>query len=258
MKIRIQMVFETQGGVPETVEDVASLERDSLQPEELGLTLAEAKALLRAMQQSMVSEQVEQYLQQFKHCADCGTARARKGLHSIVYRTLFGKLNLTSPRLYDCGCQSRDRRSSSPLTQLLPTHGSAELQYLQTKFASLMSYGMSVDLLGEILPIANEINHTSMRRQLHRVAQRIEGELGDEQTQFIEGDANDWAKLSRPGSPFTVGLDGGYVHASDQKSRTEGWFEVITGKSVQTERGAKVFAFVNKYDTKPRRRLHEL
>ena len=194
--------FETEGGVPETVEDVAFLERGTLQSEELGLTLAEAKALLRAMQQSMVSEQVEQYLQQFKHCADCGAARTRKGLHPIVYRTLFGKLNLTSPRLYDCRCQSHGRRSSSPLKQLLTTHGSAEFQYLQTKFASLLSHGMSVDVLGETLPIANDVNHMSMRRLLHRVAQRIEGELGDEQTQFIEGDSNDCAKLSRPGSPF--------------------------------------------------------
>lgn len=56
-----------------------------------------------------------------------------------------------------------------------------------------------------------------------------------------------------------MGLDGGCVHASDQKSRTEGWFEVITGKSIKTEGGgAKVFAFVNKYDTKPKRRLYEV
>ena len=46
--------------------------------------------------------------------------------------------------------------------------------------------------------------------------------------------------------------------ASDQKSKTEGWFEVIAGKSVQTEGDAKVFAFVNKYDTKPKRRLYEV
>jgi hypothetical protein len=65
-------------------------------------------------------------------------------------------------------------------------------------------------------------------------------------------------ETTTPGPPLTVGLDGGYVHASDQKSRTEGWFEVIAGKSVQTEGGAKVFAFVNKYDTKPKRRLYEV
>jgi hypothetical protein len=39
-----------------------SLERSSLRPEELGLTLAEAKTLLRNMQQTMVTEQISEYL----------------------------------------------------------------------------------------------------------------------------------------------------------------------------------------------------
>ena len=80
----------------------------------------------------------------------------------------------------------------------------------------------------------------------------------EEQFQFIEGCPREWAKQPPPGPPLTVGLDGGYVHASDQKSKTEGWFEVIAGKSVQTEGGAKVFAFVNQYDAKPKRRLYEV
>jgi hypothetical protein len=141
---------------------------------------------------------------------------------------------------------------------LLTTHSAPELQYLETKIASLMSYGLSIKLLTEVLPIADEINHTSVRRQLYSVAERIERDLGEERFQFIDGCPNDWAKQPPPGPPLTVGLDGGYVHASDQKSRTEGWFEVIAGKSVQTEGGAKVFAFVNKYDTKPKRRLYEV
>lgn len=259
MKVRIQMVFETEDGMPDLIEEIALLERGALQPSELGLSLAEAKTLLHGMQQSMVAEQVAQYLGQFKTCTHCGAARTRKGLHGIVYRTLFGKLRLNSPRLYDCACQNHGRRSTSPLSELLTSHCAPELTYLQTKFASLMSYGLSVDLLSEVLPLANEINHTSMRRQLHSVAQRLEEELGEEKSQFIDGCANDWEKLPPPGPPFTVGLDGGYVHASDQKSRAEGWFEVITGKSIKTEGGgAKVFAFVNKYDTKPKRRLHEV
>lgn len=166
----------------------------------------------------------------------CNAPRAKKGQHTIVYRTLFGKLNLNSPRLNDCPCQKHCRRSSSPLSDLLTSHCAPELTYLQTKFASLMSYGLSVDLLSEVLPLANEIKPRSMRRQLQSVAQRIEDELGEEKTQFIDGCANDWAKLPSPEAPFTVGLDGGYVHASDQKSRAEGWFEVITGKSIKTER----------------------
>ena len=258
MKVRIQMVIEAEDGKSEKVEDIARLERGSLRQEELGLTLAEAKVVLHGMQQAMVNEQIAKFLEEFKTCPHCGAPRTRKEQHPIVYRTVFGKLNIVSPRLYDCPCQNNGRHSSSPLAELLCTHCAPELLYLETKFASLMSYGLSVKLLTEILPIADEINHTSVRRQLQRVAERIEGELGEEQFQFIEGCPNDWAKQPPPGPPLTVGLDGAYVHASDQKSRTEGWFEVIAGKSVQTEGGAKVFAFVNKYDAKPKRRLYEV
>jgi hypothetical protein len=86
---------------------------------------------------------------------------------------LFGKLNLHSPRLYECAWRSHGRHSSSPFSELLTSHCAPELSYLQTKFASLMSYRLSVDLLSDVLPLANEINHTSMRRQLHTVAQRL-------------------------------------------------------------------------------------
>lgn len=257
MKVRIQVVIEAENGAPERVEEIARLERGALRAEELGLTLAEAKALLHGVQQAVVIEQIEDYLEKFKTCPDCGAHRTRKGQHPLAYRTLFGKVNLVSPRLYDCPCQNHGRHSSSPLAELLSTHCAPELLYLETKFASLMSYGLSIELLTEILPITEEISPTSMRRHQQRVAERMEGELGEERCQFIEG-CRDWAKQPPPGPPLTVGLDGGYVHASDQKSKTEGWFEVITGKSVQTEGDAKVFAFVNKYDSKPKRRLYEV
>ena len=54
-------------------------------------------------------------------------------------------------------------------------------------------------------------------------------------------------------------MDGAYVHAQDQPSRTEGWFEVLVGKSLAAEgRAAKCFAFVSRYDPEPERRLLEL
>ena len=250
MKIRIQIVMEAANGETERVEDIAELERISSQPETLGLTLAESKAVLQGIQQRMVSEQVAEYMTQFNTCPDCGARRTKKGQHTLVYRTLFGKLNLISPRLYDCACHQphQQRHSSSPLATWLNAHSSPELLYLETKFASLMSYGLSIRLLSEVLPIANEVNATSMRRHQQQIAERIESELGEEDFQFIKGCPDEWGQQPRPEPPMTVGLDGGYVHASDQKSRTEGWFEVITGKSVKADGDAKVFAFVNKYD----------
>jgi hypothetical protein len=66
----------------------------------------------------MVSEQVAEFVAQHERCSDCGRQCSHKGRHEIVYRTLFGKLRLESPRLYACPCQQRGRASTSPLAEL--------------------------------------------------------------------------------------------------------------------------------------------
>ena len=131
MKIRIQVAIDAEDGDGEKVEDIVQLERGALRPEELGLTLAEAKAILHGMQQVLVAEQVAAYVAQFKSCPQCGARRTRKGQHPIVYRTLFGKCNRLSPRLYDCVCRNNGRHSSSPLAELLTSHCAPELLYLR-------------------------------------------------------------------------------------------------------------------------------
>jgi hypothetical protein len=125
------------------------------------------------------------------------------------------------------------------------------------KFASLMSYGLTIKLLEEVLPL-DSLNTTSVRNHLQAFAQRCEDELGDEQTMFVEGCERDWEELPRPDLPLTVGIDGGYVHACEQTTRREGWFEVIVGKSITAEGTAKCFGFVQGHDQKPKRRLFEL
>jgi hypothetical protein len=93
---------------------------------------------------------------------------------------------------------------------------------------------------------------------VHAVGQRIDKELGEERMGFIDGCEYDWEQLPRPDLPLTVGIDGGYVHSNSQRSRKQGWFEVIAGKSVTAEGGSKRFAFVNNYADKPKRRLFEV
>lgn len=83
---------------------------------------------------------------------------------------------------------------------------------------------------------------------MHAVAERMEAELGEEKVFSIEGCERDWKQLPQPALPLTVELDGGFVHSSEQTSRTDGWFEVITGKSMTATGTAKCFAFVNTYD----------
>jgi hypothetical protein len=256
MKMTLQVVIQ-HGDEPPMVNEIACLERDTLTLDTLGLNLQEAKTVLAQLQETLVTEQVAVAVAPHLTCPHCGAARTRKGHHQLVMRSLFGKLSLASPRLYICACQGDEPRgSSTPLAELLPERTTPELRYLEAKWAALLPYGVTVDVLEEVLPL--QTNHTTVYRQLHQVAKRLESELGDEQAFFVEGCQRDWNALPRPDGPFTVGIDGGYVHARDGKNRKAGWFEVIVGKSIPTDREDKCFGFVTDYDTKPKRRLAEL
>ena len=257
MKIRIQVVIESEADAPEVVEEVACVERDTLQPATLGLTLAEAKDVLRGVQQVLVPRQVAEYVEQQRCCSDCGKARSRKGHHRVVIRSLFGRLRVCSPRYYTCRCQPRATKGVSPLAELLPERTTAELQYLETKAAALESYERAVGWLEEVLPLEGQINTTTLRRQVMAVAERLERELSDEEP-VIEGCPLEWARLPDPAGPLTVGLDGGYVKARGGECPQATAFEVITGKSIAAEGGVRRFAFVQGYDTKARRRLFDL
>ena len=176
-----------------------------------------------------------------------------------MVRTLFGTLRLDSPRWWTCPCAPRPAvRTFSPLAAVLRERTTPELSYLQARFAGLVSYGLSADLLNEILPLGRALHATTVRRQVQATAQRLEDELGEEQPTFITGCQDDWAELPRPDLPLVVGLDGGYVHSWTQWTRRDGWFEVIAGKAMPADGRPRCFGYVQTYDRKPKRRLFEV
>jgi hypothetical protein len=258
MEIKVQITVRSEAGESEVLE-VARLERGpSLQPATLGLSLAEARSILAGLEQTLVERQCAEWVAREQRCPRCGQPRTCKGHHAIVLRTPFGKLRLDSPRLYRCPCESPELNSFSPLAELLPERTSPELAYLETKFAALASYGLSVQLLQEVLPIGATLNTMSLRRQVRHTAGRLETELANQPDAFAEAVPPEQNALPRPAAPWVVGLDGVYVHAKDQPSRTEGWFEVIVGKRLATEgQAGKCFGFVSRYEPEPKGRLFE-
>jgi|GEM_PF-107841 len=267
MLIKIQVVIETcgEGGLTQMVEEIASLSRAELTPETLGLNLTEAKEIVAGIQKTVAIQQVAEHLEQHRHCQECGSKYLQKGGHPLVFRTLFGKLRLNSPRLFKCGCQAETKKakSFSPLTSLFKERTAPEFLYLQSKWSALMSYGLTSKLLEEVLPLDKRVNTATLIQSVVKVAERSEKELGPEQFAFIEGCPAEWSKLPLPAAPLEVGIDGGYVHGREGKNRKAGSFEVIVGKSIPTETEGEVgkgkcFGFVNNYDPKPRRRLYEL
>lgn len=261
MKLTLQVMISTEDG-QQTAQEILVLEREGIQPDTIGLTLAESKTLLRTLQEVMVEHQVQEFVDAHRQCSQCGRVYPHKDSRPISVRTVFGKVSVESPRFYRCACQPHEQRTFSPVAAQLPARTTPELLYLETKFASLLSYGISTALLKDTLPVDEKLNPITLRNHLLRVAQRTEDALGKERSSFIDGFPRDWGQLPAPDGPLTVGIDGGYVRAP----RKEGWFEVITGRSVpsftrdeQHELPPnKCFGFVRTFDTKPKRRLFEL
>ena len=212
MIYKIQVVTIGEDGCQETLE-IACVERTDLKPETLGLTLAEGKMILNDLQQIVVERQVSSSLLLNQACPDCGQRRCSKGNHTLSLRTVFGQLTVRSPRMHHCGCRPHETKTFSPLTELLPNHTLPELLFLETKWASLMSYGMTSKLLQDVLPIEEPVNTFTIRQHVADVAERLEEELGDEQFCFVEGSQRGWDELPSPDGPLTVGIDGGYTRS---------------------------------------------
>src|ERR1039458_9275272 len=259
VKVKIQVIIESDDGRVQDVEEVACLKRGTLTPEELGLNLAEAKEILQSVQRSMTEHQVGDYTAERINCPCCGQRRVQKGHHPILFRTLFGKLTLSSLRLHHCDCQPTTGKTFSLLAELLSERTAPELLYLEAKWCTLLSFGMTFDLLQEVLPMGEDLNVTTLRNNLHKVAVRMEAELGDECQHFMESGPQSvpMNSMPEPQPPLAVALDGAYVHAAGNVERKERWFEVVVGKSITAANEGKYLGFVLNYDEKPKRRLYE-
>lgn len=234
---------------------------------EIGLSIEDSKALLVNLQQEIIAAQAQAFCTASSACSCCGKKLRRKGSKRIQYRTVFGDIPVDSPRFYHCACQPKDVQTFSPLTVLLPEHVAPEMLWLETKWASLVSFGVTVDLLKDVLPIGECLNADTVRRHLGRVATRMESELADERFSFIETSQHVRAQMPIPEGPITVGIDGGYVRS---REKGQSHFEVMVGKSIpadplpgrrckhRREGPDRYLGLVQSHDTKPRRRLHEV
>jgi hypothetical protein len=222
------------------------------------LSLAEGKKISSGIQQVLAGAQVAEWQEAQRSCPNCGRRRSLKGRHPILFRTPFGTLRLDSERVRSCLCAEKSKRQSvSPLAELLSERVSPELLYLETKFASLVSYGMTVRLMDEVLPLDRPIRPEPVRRDLFRVAEAHEAELASVPVSLVS-DQPSASNHALSDGPFFVGMDGGYVRGRDKN-----WFEAVAGKSVLSfhrdgrapDPSGRCFAFVQTLDARPRARL---
>jgi hypothetical protein len=159
---------------------VAVVERKDRSVADLGLTLAEGRALLAEVQSLLVSEQTAGWMESQLACHRCGSMLAHKDARSIVLRTVFGKVDVPNPRLWACSCaakQGQPRRSVSPLCKAVHQRVASELEYLQAKWAAHLPYRQATELLREVLPLDKGISFGSTRRRILAVGRALDAQI---------------------------------------------------------------------------------
>ncbi len=256
MHVRILLQITADDSTVSVTEEVTAFEKQVERPEDLGLSLAEGKALTVAVQRRIVKAQVTSWADRHRCCEACGTRQRSKGSSPVVFRTLYGDVPLASPRLHRCPCQSTDGPATLlPLRILIPGQIAPERLYLEARWSSLVPYAAAAGLLADVLPITSGANRTTVREHALLVAERAEAELGDERPCFIDGCQAEWAELPIPEGRIVAALDGGYVRNWDDRKSN---FELIVGRSVPEDRAPRYLGLVHGYDQKPKRRLFEV
>jgi hypothetical protein len=251
MPLRFQLQLRIVSNDDTVIRDevILQLDKSDDRLEAVGLCLKDSKDLLGRLQHA--EAQVAAYVNRHRRCSVCDRRLRGKGQYPIVFRTAFGHVPLASPRFYRCRCHPADSQTFSPLAELLTEHTAPELLYLESRWASLISFGMTTALLKDVLPIAG--TPETVRQHLHRVAGRQDAELGASEPGLRDdGSAADQASpIAR--EAIIVGIDGGYLRNWHDKRKK---FEVIVGKSMAEDRDDRYL--VRSQDAAPERRFCEV
>ena len=173
MRWTVVLVAETEQGQRVEQRLVSVVRDQQVVLEHPGLTLAEGKRLLQAVQQRMVAVQVKRHGAVYRRCGHCKRKLATKGYQRRWFRSAFGKVPIRVRRLTTCRCQGEPRRTFSSLQS--GQHGliAPEWLFLQAKLASLIPFARVATLLADVLPGNEGLNAETVRT---RVGRRLEDE----------------------------------------------------------------------------------
>jgi len=135
----------------------------------LGLSLAEAKELLAAIQHEVVAAQAREHAVRRPSCRSCGAACHVKDYRQHRIATLFSQVTVSLPRFRCMACGEIEGGDDWP-----PRCRSApELDRLQAHLSALMTYRVAAGVLEQMFPIEVGKDHETLRRH----TMKLGGEL---------------------------------------------------------------------------------
>jgi hypothetical protein len=140
LKWKLKLTAELAPG--ECIEyDVAAWERaEEVTLGSLGLSLAEGKAMLAAIQTQMVTAQIERQKQTRRCCGRCGRNLPNKGRYRSTFRSVYGNVPVQVRRMEACrGC------GENPAAPLFTRKSSTapELRLLERQTRSVAAFRQS-------------------------------------------------------------------------------------------------------------------
>ncbi len=98
MRVSILLQITNDDGAVGSAEEVAAFEKATERPETVGLSLADGKALLAAVQHRVVQCQAVEWAGRHRCCASCGSRRRSNGSYPVLFRTLIWRCAAFQPK----------------------------------------------------------------------------------------------------------------------------------------------------------------
>jgi hypothetical protein len=210
--------------------DVATITRpdDLAEIAHLGLTLAEGKRLLAALQQEIVAAQARDHAVRRPDCRSCGAVCRVKDYRDHTVATLFGQVRVRLPRFRCAGCGGIEAGLE------WPSHcrSTPELDQLQAHLSALMTYRMAAEVMAQMFPLDAGNNPETLRS--HTLT--LGAELRDQAA--VQPDT--------AASAIAVTLDSTFIRSGEEDERH---LEVRVGNVETATGGRQVFGAVAKADT---------
>ena len=146
MKFKLQLVCEHPENKVIITENIFSFDKEFDAFESIGMTLGESKDLLKNLQKSVIEKQLEAFIKS-KNLQKL----RKKGSYMVKLKTLFSDLSFKSHRFYSL--EGSEKKTFSPLQELLPQHTPPELLFIETKWACLIPFEKTANLLKDLLPV---------------------------------------------------------------------------------------------------------
>ena len=128
----------------------------------------------------VLNEQADEFVRVAAGCLACGRRLGIKDTKLLVYRTVYGKARLRSPRFYSrcsaCGFISGDGATVSPLAHALKDRSHPQWTWFQCRYASVMSYRLAKIYLRDAFPGGKDLPCSSIKRNVGAIGQRLERE----------------------------------------------------------------------------------